>query len=279
MFESILIPTDGSDYSKTSLEYGICFTEKLGAWLTGLCVLDIKIIQGPMFNDISGFIDLSPYQEFTPLIEKSLDERAESILQDFQNRCKKAVLRPELKKVTGLIDETIIEEGKKTDLIILAQRGEHYPLTGVGLLGSTSEAVVRKSGKPVMITPVDYQEINRMGLAYDGSKPSENALQLAVELSNKTHWPLSILLITDDPVRAADMSKKINSFLKPYDIESSIIVREGKEEQEILRFTQEGSVELMVMGAYGHSRLRELILGSTTSYVIRKSNISVLLIR
>ncbi len=279
MFGSILIPTDGSDYSKTSLEYGIYFTKRLGARLTGLCVLDIKIIQGPMFNDISGFIDLSPYQEFTPLIETGLDERAESILQDFQSRCEKAGLRPELKKVTGLIDETIIEEGKKTDLIILAQRGEHYPLTGVGLLGSTSEAVVRKSGKPVMITPIDYQEINRMGLAYDGSKPSENALQLAVELSSKTHWPLSILLITDDPVRVAGVSEKIDSFLKPYDIESSFIVREGREEQEILRFIQEGSVELMVMGAYGHGRLRELILGSTTSYVIRKSNIPVLLIR
>jgi nucleotide-binding universal stress UspA family protein len=279
MITTILVPTDGSDYSKTSLEYGIEFTKKLDAQLKGLCVLDIKIIQGPLFNDIPGFIDLSPYQEFTPLIESGLNERAESILRNFRERCEKAGLRPELKKVTGLIDESIIEEGKKADLIILAQRGEHYPLTGVGLLGSTSEAVVRKAGKPVIVTPIQYKKIERVGLAYDESKPSEKALQLAIAFCMKTRWPLSVLHITDDTVSAEKIRRKIASFFSPYDIEHDLIVRKGKEEQEILRFIENGSVDLLFMGAYGHSRLRELILGSTTSYVIRKSSIPVLLVR
>ncbi|MBN2514732.1 MAG: universal stress protein [Deltaproteobacteria bacterium] len=279
MITTILVPTDGSDYSKTSLEYGIELTKKLDAQLKGLCVLDIKIIQGPLFNDISGFIDLSPYQEFTPLIESGLNERAESILHNFQERCEKAGLRPALKKVTGLVDESIIEEGKKADLIILAQRGEHYPLTGVGLLGSTSEAVVRKAGKPVIVTPIQYKEIKKMGLAYDESKPSEKALQLAIEFCMKTRWPLSILLITNDTVSAEKIRQKVESFFSSYDIEHDFDVRKGKEEQEILQFIEDGSVDLLFMGAYGHSRLRELILGSTTSYVIRKSSIPVLLVR
>jgi nucleotide-binding universal stress UspA family protein len=279
MITTILVPTDGSDYSQTSLEYGIEFTKKLDAQLKGLCVLDIKIIQGPLFNDIPGFIDLSPYQEFTPLIESGLNERADSILHNFRERCEKAGVRPELKKVTGLIDESIIEEGKKADLIILAQRGEHYPLTGVGLLGSTSEAVVRKAGKPVIVTPIQYKKIERVGLAYDESKPSEKALQLAIAFCMKTRWPLSVLHITDDTVSAEKIRRKIESFFSPYDIEHDLIVRKGKEEQEILRFIENGSVDLLFMGAYGHSRLRELILGSTTSYVIRKSSIPVLLVR
>jgi nucleotide-binding universal stress UspA family protein len=279
MITTILVPTDGSVYSETSLEYGIELTKKLEAQLKGLCVLDIKIIQGPLFNDISGFVDLSPYQEFTPLIESGLNERAESILHNFRERCEKAGVRPELKKVTGLIDESIIEEGKKADLIILAQRGEHYPLTGVGLLGSTSEAVVRKAGKPVIVTPIQYKKIERMGLAYDESKPSETALQLAIEFCMKTMWSLSILHITDDAVSAERISQKVDSFFSPYDLEHDFVVRTGKEEQEILRFIEEGSVDILFMGAYGHSRLRELILGSTTSYVIRKSSIPVLLVR
>jgi len=279
MITTILIPTDGSDYSKTSLEYGIELTKKLDAQLKGLCVLDVKIIQGSFFNDIPGFIDLSPYQEFTPLIESGLNERAESILHNFRDRCEKAGLQPELKKVTGLIDESIIEEGKKADLIILAQRGEHYPLTGVGLLGSTSEAVVRKAGKPVIITPFQYKKIERVGLAYDESKPSERALRLATEFCIKTRWPLSVLHITDDTVAAEKIRQTVDSFCSPYDIEHDFVVRKGKEEQEILRFIEDSAVDLLVMGAYGHGRIRELILGSTTSYVIRKSPIPVLLVR
>jgi nucleotide-binding universal stress UspA family protein len=58
-----------------------------------------------------------------------------------------------------------------------------------------------------------------------------------------------------------------------------IIIFTGKETDEIMKFIQEGSVELMVMGAYGHNRLRELLLGSTTSHIVRKSPIPVLLIR
>ena len=57
------------------------------------------------------------------------------------------------------------------------------------------------------------------------------------------------------------------------------ITLSGKEQDEIIKFIREGAVELMVMGAYGHNRLRELFLGSTTSHVIRKSPIPVLLTR
>jgi nucleotide-binding universal stress UspA family protein len=58
-----------------------------------------------------------------------------------------------------------------------------------------------------------------------------------------------------------------------------IINLSGKESDEIIKYIKEGAVELMVMGAYGHNRLRELFLGSTTSHVIRKSPIPVLLTR
>jgi nucleotide-binding universal stress UspA family protein len=59
----------------------------------------------------------------------------------------------------------------------------------------------------------------------------------------------------------------------------AIITLSGKEPDEIIKFIREGAVELMVMGAYGHNRLRELFLGSTTSHVIRKSPVPVLLTR
>jgi nucleotide-binding universal stress UspA family protein len=277
--ENILIPTDGSDYSKTALEYGIYLAEKMGAKLTGLYIVDIKIIQDPLFDDISGFMGLSSTREFLPFIERGMDERAEMILGDFQKRCERAGIYPTMKKIQGIVDEMIIEEGEKADWIILAQRGEHYSLTGGGLLGSTSEAVVRKTGKPVLITPLDFREITNIALAYDGSDPSGRALKVAAELSSMLDSALEVIVVTDDEKRASTMKEEVTSFLEPYDINCMIAVRGGKVEQEIMRFTGEGSVELLVMGAYGHSRIRELVLGSTTSYVIRKTEIPVLLIR
>ena len=130
-----------------------------------------------------------------------------------------------------------------------------------------------------MVTPAAFQEIESMGLAYDGSGPADNALHLAVELHEQTSWPLTVIIITDDHGVGASLDQKVEDFLEPYKIDSTTIILRGKEEREIIKFIKEGSVELMVMGAYGHNRLRELILGSTTSYVIRKSTIPVLLSR
>jgi nucleotide-binding universal stress UspA family protein len=279
MVKTILIPTDGSEYGKTAIDYGIYIAKRIEAQLIGLHVVDIGLMQGPVFSDISGSIGLPPYQEFLPVIEAGLDERAEVILKAFREQCEAAGLHPEARKTIGIIDETIIEEGKKTDWILLAQRGEHFHLAKGGILGSTAELVVRNSGKPVLVTPAKYQDVESMALAYDGSPPAHNALKLAVNLSEKAAWPLTIICITEEQAVADKLHHKIEAYLEPFQIDCEILTIHGKENREILKFIQEGSVELMVMGAYGHNRLRELLVGSTTSDVIRKSKIPVLLTR
>ncbi len=279
IIRSILIPTDGSDYGKTAIEYGIYIAKRLNAQLIGLHVVDIRLMQGPVFTDISGSVGLPPYQEFLPVLQGGFDERAETVLQAFKTRCEQAGLHPEIKKAVGIIDQTIIEEGGNADWILIAQRGEHFHSGGSIILGSVAESVVRNSGKPVMVTPATFQEIESMGLAYDGSAPADKALKLAAELSEQTSWPLTVIIVTDNHDMGANLTKKVEDFLEPLKIDSAIIILRGREDREIIKFIREGSVELMVMGAYGHNRLRELILGSTTSSVIRRSTIPVLLTR
>jgi nucleotide-binding universal stress UspA family protein len=279
MVKTILIPTDGSEYGRTAIDFGVYIAKKLQAQLIGLHVIDIGLMRGPVFSDISGSIGLPPYQEFLPVIEAGLDGRAETVLKAFRERCEAAGLQPETIKAVGVIDETILEEGKKTDWILLAQRGENFHLGKGGILGSTAELVVRNSGKPVLVTPKTYQDIESMALAYDGSPPAHNALKLAVNLSEKAAWPLTIICITEDQAAADRLHKKIDTYIEPFQIDCETIIIRGKDNREIIKFIQEGSVELLVMGAYGHNRLRQLFIGSTTSDVIQKSSIPVLLTR
>lgn len=276
MIERILVPTDGSGYSNIALEYAIYIAKKLNSTLVGLNVVDIRLMQAPVVCDISGSIGIPPCQEFMPVDESGLALKAENILKAFADRCKAREVRNETQKAEGIIDESIIEEGRKADMILLAQRGEHLHLGGIG---TTAEAVIRKSGKPVIVTPAAFKEIESMAIAYDGSPPADNALKMAAELSQSTAWPLSILIITDDQSLGAKLIKKTETILDPYSLDSDTVILAGDEDRAIIRFIKEGSVELMVMGAYGHNRLRELLLGSTTNYVIRKTTIPVLLHR
>lgn len=278
MAKNILIPTDGSDYSKSALEYGIYIAKYLDARLIGMHVVDVKIVQGPLFSDIAFYSGMPAYYEFLPRIEEALNKRGDTILKTFEDRCRETRTAADVKKVTGLIDEMIVEEGKKVDWILLAQRGEHYHLTTGGLLGSTAGSVVRKSRTPVMVTPVEFREIESMGIAYDGSPPADHALQMAAELSKAARWPLTTITVCDDSRRAAELTRKVEDFLEPYEMDNEMIVLSGKADREIAKFIEEGAVELMVMGAHSHVRLRDLFLGSTTTHVIRNSRIPVFVI-
>lgn len=279
MIQNILIPTDGSDYAKTATAYGIYFTRKLNAKLTGLHVLDIQLLRGPVFTDISGSIGFPPYQEFLPAIENGLDAKADAILEDFRTQCEAAGVHPATKKASGVIDETIIEAARGSDWILLAQRGEHFRIDDGAILGSTAQSVVRHSGKPVLVTPEHFREIKSMAIAYDGSAPARKALELAAGLSKQAAWPLGVVVVTADQAAGEELAKKAAALLAAFGVESGATILTGPEDKSLLKFIREGTVDLLVMGAYGHNRLRELLVGSTTSSVIRKSTIPVLLTR
>ena len=284
MINKILIPTDGSANSHTALEYGIYIARKLEASLTGLHVIDVNLIQGPLLTDISGSVGMPPYEGFFDAIEKSLDEKADFILNEFQERCKRAGVKSEAKKTIGKISPVIIEEAKTADMILMAKKGEHFHLKEGGILGSVAESVTRSSGKPVLVTPENFIEIESMALAYDGSDSASKALHLSLDLSRQNAWPLTVIIVTSDDKKTAALAAQVEEANQkaqeePPKADCETIIMTGKETDEIIKFIREGSVELMVMGAYGHNRLRELFLGSTTSQVVRKSPIPVLLIR
>jgi nucleotide-binding universal stress UspA family protein len=277
MLKKILIPTDGSATGTIALEYGIYIAHKLNAALIGLHVLDVHLLQGPLLTDISGAVGMPPCEGFLDAVETSLNEKADFILNDFRELCRKSGLGEETRKVIGKIDEIIIEEAQRADFVLMAKKGEHFHLKEGGLLGSVSQAVTRRCGKPVMITPDKYREIESMGIAYDGSPSAKKALDFSLELSQQVNWPLTAIIITTDDKKASLLSTQIEEAAQAHETDCEVIILSGKESEEIIKFIKEDAVELMVMGAYGHNRLRELLLGSTTSQVIQKSPIPVLL--
>ena len=279
MIKTILIPVDGSANSDNTIDYGIYVAPKLEATLTGLHVIDVFLIQGPMMTDISATVGVPPYDGFFEAVETSLKEKADAILKHFEDRCRTAGLPCLAKKNIGKISDTIIEEAESADLILMAKKGEHFHLKEGGLIGSVAEVVIRHSGKPVMVIPETFHEIESMGLAYDGSAPARKALELSLNISEKAKWPVTVLIVSADAAKAATLSAQVEETAQKGVADCEVVISTGREADEILKFIREGSVELMVMGAYGHNRLREWLLGSTTSTIIQKSPIPVLLIR
>ncbi|MCX7827162.1 MAG: universal stress protein [Verrucomicrobiae bacterium] len=280
MIKSILLCTDGSDYANISGDYAIWLAQKLGARIVALHVTDIRLLEGPLLADLSGAIGAQPYQALLPQLQEMQKQRGGVILEAVADRCRKAGVPCSTLYRTGGLVETICDEEKRTELVVLGQRGEHAKWVGE-FLGSSVERVVRGSIKPCLVTPGAFREIRHVLMAYDGSAQSSKSLQVACDLCQALNLALSIITVVaktlepgvsnplDDAVRMA-----MDHGLKP-----SAETLVGHAEQQILDFAKRAQADLIVMGAYGHTRIRELILGSTTSHVVRKSVVPVLLTR
>jgi len=280
MIKSILYCTDGSEYATVAGDYALWLARALGARVSALHVTDIRLLEGPLLADISGAIGAQPYQALLPQLQEIQKQRASLILNAVADRCRKAGVPCELLHRTGGLLDNIIEEEKRTELVVLGQRGEHAPWLGT-LMGSSVENVVRRSIKPCLVTPGAFRELRNILMAYDGSEHSSKSLLVAIELARSLKRPLAILTVApgEPEADAAELLADAVRMARDHGLDARGFTRTGHPEKEILSLAQQEKMDLIVMGAYGHTRIREFILGSTTSHVIRKSDVPVLLTR
>ncbi|MCX6900844.1 MAG: universal stress protein [Verrucomicrobia bacterium] len=280
MIKSILFCTDGSEYSSVAGDYAIWLAQKLKARIVALHVTDVRLLEAPLLADLSGAIGAQPYQALLPQLQEMQKQRAGVILNAVADRCHKAGVQCSTLHRTGSVVENIAEEETRTELVVLGQRGEHAQAIGQ-FLGSSVERVVRRSIKPCLVTPAKFRELRQVLVAYDGSAQSSKSLQVAVELCQALGLKLSIVTVVPAPPEMGvnDAMEDAVRTAKDHGIEPSAETLVGHPEQQILECTERRRADLIVMGAYGHTRIRELILGSTTTHVIRKSDVPVLLTR
>ena len=163
-----------------------------------------------------------------------------------------------------------------SDLIVVGAKGMNARFER-GLLGSVTEAVTRRASKPVLVVPGPFGCIASPLLPYDGSAPAGRALEKSAELAGALGLPLTVVAFSDDEDEREKRAEEARSYLKPYSLAVRIEAGSGSPAAAILDAVRTGGHDLIVMGAFGHSRLVEMVLGSTTETVLRQSSVPVLL--
>lgn len=279
MLNQILLCTDGSIHSVVAAEYAFWLARRLQGFVRVVHVTDVRLLEMPLLADLSGSIGAQPYQALLPKLKELHAEKARVILESVAEAAKKRGVECITHHRTGRLVDAILEEERHVDLVVLGERGEHAEHSG-DMLGSSVERIVRRSVKPCLVTPGKFVEITRVLAAYDGSDHARHGLDRAVELCQLLSLPLTIVTVADKSnhdgqtllSEAADRARKNG-------LTSETKLLEGHADTEIVRFAEAEKIDLIVLGAYGHNRIREFILGSTTSQVIRKAKVPVMLVR
>ena len=278
MIKSILVPVDGSDNSRVAVEHAIYFAQLFNAELCGLNVVDIRSLEGPFLSDISASLGFAPFQNYLPKFQEILEERSDLILNTIEEMVVNSNIKFRKKRLTGVVSTLISDEAKMFDMVVIAQRGEHVQWSS-GLLGSTTESVVRKTPRPVLVTTNSFRKINNVTVAYDGAIESSNSLKTAFEIFLDDAFKINVVIVSDDTEEKEKLTAEVNEFASPYNKEVDIAVLSGDSGKAIIDYAEVNLSDIIVMGVFSHSRLHDIILGSTAAYILRKSEIPVLLNR
>lgn len=278
---SILTCTDGSLYAPSIYQHAAWVAARSGAGIHVLHVIERE--EQPGDRDLSGSIGFDANEELLEELTR-LDESHARVAR----LRGKAILDSAAKQLAGhavtttqrhgSVVETLAEFEQSAAMIILGKRGEHADFAK-GHLGSNLERVVRSATSPVMVAAREFKPIQNILLAFDGG-PS--ALKAVHHLATHAMWrDLECHLImcgksTREHELALDHTA---TALRGAGLNITADLVPGDPEDAIAREVADRHIDLLVMGAYGHSRVRNLILGSTTTHLIRTCTVPVVLFR
>jgi nucleotide-binding universal stress UspA family protein len=178
----------------------------------------------------------------------------------------------------GELVDTLIEFESDIRLLVMGRQGEHGDSAGEHI-GSHLENVVRTLHRPILVVPADYSEPKRILIAFDGSATTCKAVEMVAASPLFRGLPCHVVMVGADKSESRDQLDWARVSLEQAGFEVTACIRSGQVEEVLCAYRTEHQIDLIVMGAYGHSKIREFLVGSTTTQLIRQSKIPLLLLR
>ncbi|MBC2604009.1 universal stress protein [Puniceicoccus vermicola] len=280
MIKKILLCTDGSSYSQEALKYAAWVSKVTGAEVTALYVSDLRRFELPTIMDVGGSLGIQPYQSLISSLQDAEKQKAD-LIEDFTRKAFASEGITEgisFKSETGLLSDTIEEFEKDFDLVILGKRGESAE-HAMNHIGSTLERVVRASSRPCLVTNRQYREVKKVAFAFDDGASCRKLLSVLESSEWLKKLPIHLLSVAEDYENEGECAKKLKETEKRlidagYQVDAEMLG--GMAEEAIADYVERKDIDLLLMGAYGHTRIRRFLIGSTTTEMLRRCKIPVL---
>ncbi|NKC32572.1 universal stress protein [Falsiroseomonas selenitidurans] len=281
----ILACTDGSTYGESIMDHAAWAAARMGgAAVRVLHVLDRAAADAPA--DRSGALGLDEQEALLAELA-ALDaargrvalRRGRALLAAAEARLKAAgVAEVSLVQRHGSLVDTVLQFEAEADLLVVGKRGEDADFA-VGHLGANLERVLRASIRPVLVAARAFRPIRRFAIAHDGGRAAQLAVDYAAGSAALEGLEGELLTVAADVASGRALLEAPAARLAQAGRTLRSTVLAGEAEAAIAAHVAEAGIDLLVMGAYGHGRLRNLILGSTTTALLRACRIPVLVFR
>jgi nucleotide-binding universal stress UspA family protein len=282
----VLACVDQSPYADHVTDAASWAAIRLGAPLELLHVIDRNAVSAHGV-DHSGAIGINAQENLLHQLAdddatavRDARERGRVFLNRLRQRAQAAGVKdPDMRQRHGSLVETLTEQQVNVRLVVIGRRGESSKTT-MRDLGRHVEQVVRAMDRPVLTVTDAFTAPRRVLIAYDGGPAARHGVEMVASSPLFQGIPCHLIMVGKDGNRdAAKQLEAARGTLAAAGIDTQAYQVMGDPEDAIARAIQQQQIDMLVMGAYTHSPLRSLFVGSKTTELLRSSRVPTLLLR
>ena len=272
--KDLAVAFNASDNSRAAVRLAVQMCRKYEATLTGIYTHLPVRFETQVENWIS--------EEMRDSLKKADTEAVAAIEAAFRASVKESGFTGPVEWIspTEHPNDLLAKSARYHDLLLIGQ----YSNPDRNQRRVRAEELVLNAGKPIIIVPLDYQVrpfTGHAAVAWDGSRPVARALSDAMQIL-ETKERLDVVTVGATGAQASKdaFGQDVITYLTRHGINAKqtnlSAAREGVG-ATILEYCSETDPDVLVMGAYGHARLREELFGGVTRHILENANVPVLM--
>lgn len=282
---NVIACIDGSKVTLAVCDASSWAAQQLDAPVTLLHVLDKSAY--PTETNLSGNIGLGTREHLLAEMVELEARRGKLALEQGKYMLQEAKIRVVEKQPSRMVAtlqrhgdlvETLLEQESHARLVVMGRQGEQHQ-DQAQAIGSHLENVIRTLKQPMLVVMDEFTAPTRFMIAYDGSITAKKALNQVLTSPLLKGLECHLVMVSDDQSLATAELALVAESLIAADFNVVTAVCQGEVQTALEIYQLEHQIDLMVMGAYGHSRIRKFFVGSNTTRMISKSHIPLLLLR
>ncbi|MDO9234344.1 MAG: universal stress protein [Methylotenera sp.] len=278
---------DGSNITPAVCAYAAWTSLHLGAPLKFLHVLD-KAEYPTAPKNFSGNIGLgsreSLLSELTALDEKRgkiAMEHGHLFLEEAKARALAfGITDPICRQRHGDLVDTLIEMENDIRLLVMGKQGSVGDTIG-DHVGNNLERVVRTMHRPILVTPQTFKAPSSIMIAFDGSETTRKGVEMVAGSPLFKGLLCHVVMVGDESKALTEhLNWAKNTLESATGFTVTTAVLAGEVKHALCNYRDQHDIGMVVMGAYGHSKIRQFLVGSTTTKMIQHiTQVPLLLLR
>jgi nucleotide-binding universal stress UspA family protein len=280
----VLACIDGSSLREAVCDYAVWIAQRVDAPLKLLHTIDHHH-ETAITADLSGSFGVDGRDHLLEEITKIEHEQNKLVIKERKAILKVAedyveaagISNPDVCLQHGSLIESLTEFENDIRVLVIGARGKIHEDQS-DQIGAKLESMIRSLHRPILVAYNDFKMPERIMVAYDGSEAAEKALDIVA--NSPLYKGLICHLVCVVKKESADsLLNKAAEKLESAGIEVVSTSLQGKAEHELCKYQSEHNIDMTIMGAFSHNRLRDLLLGSFTVKMLLNTKTPLLLLR